>query len=168
MPLILVVNSCSTAPLPCKSYIMGSMKWQLKGRSLIVHCYESTWSIECIHKQRISIFDPQGRTQEVICVIANNSSNNLLWPSLLCVLLGSWEELLGEMISFQLIRMNRMNNWMCKIMEGIGRNNEVERERVLHLKTSMQETELNHYDPGPPPKAIVKEESRLRYHCIFL
>lgn len=46
---------------------------------------------------------------------------------------------------------------MCKIMEGIGRNNEVEWERVLHLKTSMQETELYHYDPCPPPKAIVKE-----------
>lgn len=57
---------------------------------------------------------------------------------------------------------------MCKIMEGIGRNNEVEQERVLHLKTGMQETELNHYDHGPPPKAIVKEELWLRCHCIFL
>lgn len=72
------------------------------------------------------------------------------------------------MISLQLIRMNRMNNWMCKIMQRIGRNNEVEWERALHLKTSMQETELNHYDPGPPPKAIVKEEPGLRCHCIFL
>lgn len=57
---------------------------------------------------------------------------------------------------------------MCKIMEGIGRNNEVEQERVLHLKTCMQETELHRYDHGPPPKAIVKEEPRLRCHCIFL
>lgn len=72
------------------------------------------------------------------------------------------------MISSQLIRMNSMNNWMCKIMDGIGRNNEVEQERVLHLKTCMQETELEHYDHGPPPKAIVKEEARLRCRCIFL
>lgn len=41
-------------------------------------------------------------------------------------------------------------------------------ERVLHLKTSVHETELGHYDPNPPPKAIVKEELRLRCHCIFL
>lgn len=72
------------------------------------------------------------------------------------------------MISLQLIRMNKMNNWMRKKIEGIGRNNEGEQERVLHLKTCMQETELNRYDHDPPPKAIVKEESRLRCHCIFL
>lgn len=73
------------------------------------------------------------------------------------------------MISSQLIRMNRLNNWMCKIIEGIRRNNKVEWERALNLKTGMQETELlRNYDPGPPPKAIVKEELWLRCHCIFL
>lgn len=53
-------------------------------------------------------------------------------------------------------------------MAGIGRNNEVEQESVLHLKTCLQETELECYDHGPPPKAIVKEEPRLRCRCIFL
>lgn len=57
---------------------------------------------------------------------------------------------------------------MCKIMEGIGMNNEVEGERALHLKTSMQKTELDHDAPSPPPKAIVKEEQRLGCHRIFL
>ncbi len=38
-----------------------------------------------------------------------------LWPRLtVCVFLGSWEKWLGETISLQLIRMNRMNNWICK------------------------------------------------------
>lgn len=58
------------------------------------------------------------------------------------------------MISLQLIRMNRINNWMCKIVEGIGRNKEVERERVLRLRTSLEKTELNHYDPTHLPRPL--------------
>lgn len=72
------------------------------------------------------------------------------------------------MISLKLISMNRMNNWMCKIIEGIGRNNEMKWERGPHLKINMQEIELYHSDPCPPPKAIVKEEHGLGCHCIFL
>lgn len=56
---------------------------------------------------------------------------------------------------------------MCKIMEGMGRNNEVQWERVLHLKTSTQETELYPYDPCPPPTAIVKEEAAAQVSLYF-
>lgn len=65
--------------------------------------------------------------------------------------------------------MNGQNNWTCEIRQGIGGGgDEVEKTGVLHLKTYMQKTELNLDDHGPPPKAIVKEEPRLRCHCIFL
>lgn len=65
----------------------------------------------------------------------HNFMNNLLWPSLAVCALGQLRGVTRGMISLQLIRMNRMNNWMRKMIEGIGRNNEGQQERVLHLKT---------------------------------
>lgn len=43
-----------------------------------------------------------------------------------------------------------------------GEPKQVEQERVFNLKMSTQETELGCRERGPPPKAIVTEEPRLR------
>lgn len=49
-----------------------------------------------------------------------------------CVFLGA------ETTSFLLIRMNRVNNWMSKLMQGIGKYNEALWERILHLEEAFR------------------------------